>query len=142
MKPDGEGNTIYASWFGDKSANEWRLIARFLRPKTDTHLRGFHSFLESFSPIHGHIGRQSRYGNVWVCDVTGEWHECTRARFSVDATGGGRHRLDFTGGSDGENFFMRNCGFFSETGRPGEVFTRKSTADQRPKIDFDALPRK
>jgi hypothetical protein len=141
VKPDGEGNTIYASWFGDKSANEWRLIARFRRPKTDTHLRGFHSFLESFSPVHGHIGRQARYGNVWVCDVTAEWHECTRARFSVDATGGGRHRLDFTGGSDGKNFFMRNCGFFSETGRPGEFFTRKSTADQRPKIDFDALPR-
>jgi hypothetical protein len=66
VKPYGECNTIYASWFGDKSANEWRLIARFRRPKTDTHLRGFHSFLESFSPVHGHIGRQARYGNVWV----------------------------------------------------------------------------
>ncbi|MHC5111403.1 MAG: DUF3472 domain-containing protein [Planctomycetota bacterium] len=142
VKPDGEGNTIYASWFGDKSANEWRFIARFRRPKTDTHLHGFHSFLESFSPNHGHIGRQARYGNVWVCDVTGEWHECTRARFSVDATGDGRHRLDFMGGGDGEYFFLRNCGFFSETGQPGDVFTRKSTAHERPNLDFSALPRK
>jgi hypothetical protein len=141
VEPDGEGNTIYASWFGDKAANEWRLIARFRRPKTDTHYRGFHSFLESFSPTYGHIGRQCRYGNVWVCDVAGTWHECTRARFSVDATGRGRHRLDFTGGSNGKSFFLRNCGFFSETGRPGDVFERQSTPDQRPKIDFDTLPR-
>ena len=142
VEPDGEGNTIYASWFGDKAANEWRLIARFRRPKTDTHLSGFHSFLESFAPSYGHIGRQCRYGNVWVCDVAGEWHECTRARFSVDATGGGRHRLDFSGGSDGKSFSLRNCGFFNETGRPGEVFVRQSTSGQCPKVDFDALPRK
>lgn len=141
VKPDGAGSTIYAAWFGDKAADEWRLIARFRRPKTDTHLRGFHSFLESFSPTTGHIGRRAGYGNVWVCDVMGAWHECTRARFSVDATGGGRHRLDFTGGSDGNHFFMRNCGFFNETGRPGEVFSRTSTKDEQPKIEFDALPR-
>lgn len=141
VKPDDKGNTIYASWFGDKEANEWRLIARFRRPKTDTHLRGFHSFLESFSPTYGFIGRRANYGNVCVRDVAGDWHECTKARFSVDATGGGRNRLDFTGGSEGDSFFMRNCGFFNETGRPGEVFKRKSTAKQLPKIDFDALPR-
>ncbi|MFC1759259.1 DUF3472 domain-containing protein [Planctomycetota bacterium] len=142
VKPDGMGNTIYASWFGDKSANEWRLIARFRRPKTDTHLRGFHSFLESFSPTYGHVGRRARYGNVWVRDVSGDWHECTRARFSVDATGRGRHRLDFTGGSEGQHFFLRNCGFFSETGQPGKVFTRKTTEQDRPTIDFDSLPQR
>ena len=48
--PNGDGSTTYTSWFGDKAADEWRLIASFQRPKTDTHLRGFHSFLESFSP--------------------------------------------------------------------------------------------
>ena len=141
VKPDGNGNTVYASWFGDKAASEWRLIARFRRPKTDTNLRGFHSFLESFSPSYGHIGREARYGNVWVRDVADKWHECTEARFSVDATGGGRHRLDFTGGSQGHSFFMRNCGFFNETGRPGAIFTRTSTAAQRPNIDFATLPR-
>lgn len=140
VEPDGLGNTVYASWFGDKSADEWRLIARFRRPKTDTHYTGFHSFLESFSPTYGHVGRQAKYGNVWVRDVTGKWHECTRARLSVDATGRGRHRLDFAGGSVDEHFFMRNCGFFNETGRPGEVFSRQSTARLRPNIDFDALP--
>ena len=140
VTPDGAGNTIYTSWFGDKSQDEWLLIARFRRPKTNTHLRGFHSFLESFSPTYGHILRESRYGNVWVCDTDGNWHECTQARFSVDATGGGRHRLDFTGGSDGQHFFLRNCGFFNETGTPGSSFTRDSTADQQPEIDFESLP--
>lgn len=139
VEPDGKGNTVYTSWFGDKTS-EWRLIASFRRPKTDTHLRGLHSFLESFSPAHGFIGRRAFYGNVWVRDVDGKWHECTRARFSVDATGGGRHRLDFAGGADGNRFFLRNCGFFNETGRPGDTFSREGTSE--PDIDFDALPTK
>jgi hypothetical protein len=135
--PDGQGNTVYTSWFGDKQAGEWRLIASFRRPKTDTHLRGFHSFLESFSPAYGHIGRRAFYANTWVRDVDGNWHECTRARFSVDATGGGRHRLDFTGGSKDKRFFLRNCGFFDETGRPGESFDRLATGIEHPEIAFD-----
>jgi len=141
VKPDGKGSTVYTSWFGDQSADEWLLIASFRRPETDTNLRGFHSFLESFSPSHGYIGRRAAYGNVWVRDVEGAWHECTQARFSVDATGGGRQRLDFAGGAEGTSFYMRNCGFFAETGRPGETFTRESTADARPDIEFESLPR-
>ena len=136
VKPDGKGNTTYTSWFGDKAADEWRLIASFRRPKTNTDLRGFHSFLESFSPVHGYIGRRAQYGNVWVRDVDGQWHECTRARFSVDPTGGGRHRLDFAGGAEGKGFYLRNCGFFNETGRPGATFKRDSLADGPPTIKF------
>jgi hypothetical protein len=142
VEPDGMGNTVYTSWFGDRTADEWRLIASFRRPQTDTHLRGHHSFLESFSPTRGYIGRRAFYGNVWVCDVDGKWHECTKARFSVDATGGGRHRLDFTGGADGKRFFLRNCGFFNETGRPGETFSREVTGTDGPGIDFETLPTK
>lgn len=139
--PDGNGGTVYTSWFGDKSADTWHLIASFRRPKTDTHLKGFHSFLESFSPSFGHIGRRALYQNVWVHDTDGKWHECTRARFSVDATGRGRHRLDFTGGAEGHHFYLRNCGFFNETGNPGETFKRASTFNEKPNIDFEALPR-
>ncbi|QEG42039.1 DUF3472 domain-containing protein [Roseimaritima ulvae] len=141
VRPDGEGRTIYTSWFGDKADDTWRLIASFRRPETDTHLTGFHSFLENFSPTYGAETRQAEYGNVWVRDVDEQWHECTRARFSVDATGGGGHRLDFIGGAEGDHFFMRNCGFFNETGKPGQSFTRQSTASDQPQIEFDALPR-
>ncbi len=142
VEPDGNGMTTYTSWFGDKAANEWRLIASFRRPKTDTHLKGFHSFLESFSPTFGYIGRRASYGNVWVGDTNDKWHECIRARFSVDATGGGRQRLDFSGGANGTTFFMRNCGFFSGSAKPGDTFTRQSTKNDQPDIDFDTLPMK
>ena len=64
--PTGNQETTYTSWFGDKEKQEWLLIASFRRPKTDTHLRGFHSFLESFYPTHGHLERRGHYGNVWV----------------------------------------------------------------------------
>jgi hypothetical protein len=141
VKPDGKGSTVYTSWFSEKDAGDWRLVASFRRPKTNTHLTGFHSFLESFSPNLGYIGRGALYGNTWVGDSEGHWTECTKARFSVDATGGGRHRLDFNGGARGDSFFMRNCGFFDETGKPGEWFERSSTNDQQPKVVFEKLPR-
>lgn len=141
VKPDGQGSTTYTSWFGDRDRNEWRLIASFRRPKTDTHLRGFHSFLESFSPEHGFVGRRANYGNVWVRSVDGMWHECVTAKFSVDATGDGRHRLDFAGGSEGMQFYLKNCGFFGEPGVPGTSFTRQASPGMPPQIDWDSLPR-
>jgi hypothetical protein len=141
VEPDGKGNTVYTSWLADKSDGRWRLIASFRRPMTDTHLRGFHSFLESFAPEYGFIGRRARYGNVWVGDVDGKWHPCTQARFSVDATGDGRHRLDFSGGVEGDDFFLRNCGFFPAAVRPGETFTRQSPDAQSPGVNVERLPR-
>ena len=141
IKPDSEGNTVYTSWFGDKQKSEWHLIASFRRPKTSTYLRGFHSFLESFSPGYGHIGRRASYGNVWVADTDSQWHKCTEARFSVDATGNGRHRLDFGGGSEGTHFFLRNCGFFSSSAKPGTVFKLAPRNSEAPAINFDQLPR-
>lgn len=141
VTPNSDGSTDYTSWFGDKQAEEWRLIASFRRPKTETYLRGFHSFLENFDPSTGHLTRRGQHENIWVCDKDGNWHECLSAQFSVDATGGGGHRLDFAGGSTGPAFFLRNGGFFSESVSPGAKFSRTSTVDDRPMIDFDRLPR-
>ena len=139
VQPDGEGNSIYTSWFGDKAIDEWRLIASFLRPKTNTHLTGFHSFLESFLPNYGHIERRAKFANIWVRDTNDQWHECTRARFSVDVTGRDHHRLDFAGGTHGDHFFLRNCGFFDASSKPGTRYTREATKIS-PKIDFKSLP--
>jgi len=141
VKPDGAGNTEYTSWFGDKTQNEWRLIATFRRPKTDTHLTGFHSFLENFSPAYGHVPRSANYANQWVRDVEGQWHESTGSRFTADATARGRHRLDYAGGASGDHFFMRNCGFFADPVALDQDFERESSAGQKPEIDFDELPR-
>ncbi len=140
VKPDGEGNTVYACWFGEVNTNTWRLIARFRRPKTNTYLVGFHSFLENFDPSRGHMERRGLHGNVWIRDVEERWHECTSGRFSVDATGKGRHRLDYASGSEGGLFFLRNGGFFNDTVTPGSLFTRSSTAQKKPTIDFVSLP--
>jgi hypothetical protein len=139
--PNSKEHTLYTAWFGDKSQEEWRLIASFRRPKTTTYLKGFHSFLENFNPQFGHITRGASYGNVWVVDKDGVWFECTQARLSADATARGRHRLDYNGGSDGDHFFMRNCGFFDDVGKVGTSFNRTSTSKDRPEIDFAKLPR-
>lgn len=135
IKPVENESTRFTSWFGDKSANEWRLIASFLRPKTETNYRRFHSFLENFDPARGHLERRGSYRNVWVQEVGGKWHEVTQAKFSVDATGKGLHRLDYSGGVDNGTFFLRNCGFFNERSQPGEVFVRRPSGEPPPSMD-------
>lgn len=138
--PDGKGNTVYAAWFGEVGKDGWKLIARFQRPKTDKHITGFHSFLENFANNQGHIGRRALYGNQWVLDTEGKWHELTKARFTCDATGEGGHRLDFAGGTAGKAFFMRNCGFFSEYVPANQWFTREPTPERKPVVEVSKLP--
>lgn len=144
VKPIDDNNTHYTCWFSEKS-EDWILVASFRRPKTSTHLRGFHSFLESFDPSHGYISRRCSYGNVWVADTNGKWHACDKAKFSVDPTGGSRHRLDFEGGVDGSQFFLHNCGFFSGAVKAGTMFqlpeTKAGQASVPPAIELDSLPR-
>ncbi|QDT04818.1 hypothetical protein K227x_32150 [Rubripirellula lacrimiformis] len=141
VKPDGMGNTQYTSWFSEKQSGPWLLVASFRRPKTNKHLTGFHSFLENFSPDFGHVQRSANYANQWVRGTDGRWQEITQAKFTGDATARGRHRLDFAGGNRGDAFFLKNCGFFDDQVDVDQVFVRSSTADQRPDVDFDALPR-
>jgi hypothetical protein len=141
VKPDGQGNTRYTSWFAEKDSSDWRLIASFRRPKTDKPLTGFHSFLENFSPSFGHLGRSARYGNQWVRDTEGRWHEVTRGKFTGDGTARGRHRLDYAGGVRGEAFYLRNCGFFDQPVKLDQVFERSSTSAESPEIDLDQLER-
>jgi Domain of unknown function (DUF3472)/Domain of unknown function (DUF5077) len=140
VRPVQDDKTIYTCWFAPKS-EDWQLVASFQRPKTNSHLRGFHSFLESFDPSRGHVQRRCSYGNIWVCDTTGRWHACDRAKFSVDPTGGGRHRLDFEGGVEADQFYLRNCGFFSGKAKTGEIFKSQIRPEQPPKVDFATLPR-
>ncbi len=143
VKPDGNGNTLYTSWFGEKQADEWQLIASFHRPKTDKHLTGFHSFLENFAPDYGNRERTADYGNAWVRSVDGNWHEITRARFTGDATARGRHRIDYAGGSRGNVFFLKHCGFFDGVAtEPSLDQTLERAANsQPPTINFEELPR-
>ena len=142
VTPNGDNTTTYTAWFGDKEADEWRLMASFRRPRTDTHLTGFHSFLENFSTRTGAVERMGLYRNQWVCDTEGTWHEITRARFTADATARGGHRLDYAGGTRDGVFFLKNCGFFDDRVSFDQWFEKPSNPDARPVIDLEMLPMK
>ena len=84
--------------------------------KSSTTLTGMYSFLENFVPNAGCYTRMGEYGNQWVRDVGGKWHEMTTARFTQDATANKQVRLNYTGGVRQENkFCLKNCGFCPQT---------------------------
>lgn len=135
--PDGNGNTIYTAWFHapENGADHWQLIAKFKRPKTDKHLTGLHSFLENFNDRNGHLGRMARHGSQWARDTDGTWHELLTARFTGDDIANRRYRLDFAGGTEGSQFFMRNGGFFDQPVTLGTVFKRDPSPAGQPTVD-------
>ncbi|MCP4604875.1 MAG: DUF3472 domain-containing protein [Proteobacteria bacterium] len=138
-QPLGNDSTEFTAYFYAPEIGKWELIARFRRPKTDTHLTRMHSFLENFITATGQFSRKGLYGNQWIYDTAGHWYELTQARFTADATARKENRLDYSGGVEGNRFFMKNCGFFNERSDIGTVFTRKPT-EKSPDIDFSQLP--
>jgi len=139
VKPDGKGSTVYTSWFGEVGKGDWRLIASFRRPETDTWLKGFHSFLENFYDANGYQRRGAVFGNQWVRDTAGSWHEITAARFTGDGTAGGGHRLDYAGGVTKGGFFLRNGGFFNDRVPLNRQFELPPGTGRKPEIDFSKL---
>ncbi len=138
-KPDGQGNTIYSGWFYALETEQWQLIASFLRPKTDKHLTGIHSFLENFSDRNGWLERLGHYGNQWARDTQGNWISLEQARFTGDDIVRRGYRLDFVGGVVGQQFFLRNGGFFAETVSLGSRFTRPASERPEPAIALEQL---
>lgn len=138
-EPDGASNTVYTAYFFAPEKGEWMLIASFRRPKTNTYLKRFHSFLENFIPEQGDKDRRVLFRNQWVGDVAGNWTELTKAVFTYDNTAAKGYRMDYAGGVENGSFFLRNCGFFSDYTPYRAAFERTKTAKQ-PVIDFDKLP--
>lgn len=140
-KPVDKSHTIYTSYFFDPKKGKWLLIASFKRPQTNTYLTRLHSFLENFDPEMGNVDRMANYGNQWACDINGNWHELTNARFTGDQTARKGFRQDYAGGlsKDHNSFFLRNGGFFSEFVKLDEQFDRLSYKI-KPEIDFNKLP--
>jgi hypothetical protein len=54
-EPAGDGTTVYTAYFYPPEEGKWLLLASFKRPKTDTYLTRWHSFLENFSPDMGAV---------------------------------------------------------------------------------------
>lgn len=137
--PVANNKTEFTSWFYAPETGSWQLIASFRRPKTYTWLTGLYSFLESFSPETGYIGRKVQYGNQWARDTNGTWHELTNAQFNGDATAESQSRMDFAGGVESTKFYLRNCGFFSNFVKINTPLTR-TPSGIAPVINFNTLP--
>lgn len=138
-KPDNNRATDFTAWIYLVDRGGWNLIASWKRPEISKHLTGFHSFLENFNPNNGHYGRRVLFSNRWVRTAVGDWLPIESARFTVDATYNAEQRIDAIGGTDGDQFFLQNGGFFSTIVPPGSNFSVTPPATA-PDIDFDSLP--
>jgi len=138
-EPTGNGKTDFTAWFFAPEVNEWKLIASFRRPKTDTYLTRLYSFLENFYTTTGHVTRRADFSNQWVYSVNNDWIELNKIRFTADATARKESRMDYSGGVEGNKFFLKNCGFFSKT-TPIDTFFQRDGIGETPIINFDELP--
>ena len=132
-EPDGAGNTTYTAYFFAPEKSEWMLIASFKRPKTNTYLKRFHSFLENFEPDQGDKERRVLFGNQWIADAAGNWTELTHAIFTYDNTAAKGYRMDYAGGVENGQFFLQNCGFFARFTPYKSPFSR-NPSHQKPVI--------
>ncbi len=139
VHPDDNGGTVYTAYFFDNAMDKWRLVASFRRPETSTWYTNAHSFLENFNPVMGYINRKAHYENQWARTVNGEWVPVSRARFTCDATGHQKQRLDYSGGAADKGFFLTMGGFFDDYMTSGTFFDRKDKAADAPDIDFSTL---
>jgi hypothetical protein len=135
-EPVRNNYTNYTAWFYADS--QWRLIASFSRPATNTYLTRFHSFLENFIPETGNISRQAFYQNQWARTKNGEWKPITQAQFTYDNTAKQGYRLDYSGGAENGKFYLRNCGFFNDKTLYKSVFSH-SANPLMPNINLSKL---
>ena len=138
-QPQSDNSTIYTAYFFVPEENKWLLIASFKRPATNTYLKNLHSFLENFITETGDQTRMAIYKNQWVRDVNGVWTEITSAKFTADQTARKRFRIDYEGGVKGNNFYLKNCGFFFPSVTIDSQF-KIEKSNNPPVIDFSQLP--
>jgi hypothetical protein len=138
-QPQSDNSTIYTAYFFAPEENKWLLIASFKRPTTNTYLKNLHSFLENFITETGDQTRMAIYKNQWVRDANGVWTAITSAKFTADQTARKRFRLDYEGGVKGNDFYLKNCGFFSPSVTIDSQFKIEKYTNA-PVIDFLQLP--
>lgn len=138
VEPDGNGNTIYTAYFKDPEVDEWKLIASFLRPQTNTWYTHPYSFLENFNPEKGYETRKAYYHQLWARDTQGNWHDLNKAVFTTDDIGRRAYRLDYKGGVETGRYYLQHCGFFNDH----SIVDSSIGQDQgeAPIIDFESLP--
>ena len=138
-EPTGNDETDFTAWFFAPESGQWKLIASFRRPKTDTYLTRLHSFLENFYTETGNITRKGFYTNQWIFSTENQWIEITKSKFTADATARKESRMDYSGGAENQAFYLQNCGFFNLTTSIDSYFERQ-TSGVPPIINFEDLP--
>lgn len=140
VRPDDKGNTIYTAYFFATEEGQWRLVASFLRPKTDTWYTRAHSFLENFNPEQGYLPRQVEFTNQWARGTDSVWRQVSQATFTHDATAKAGVRRDYQGGlvADSSAFYLKMGGFFNESTPLRSQFELETTG-VAPNIDLEEL---
>lgn len=133
-----EGHTEYRGYFYAPETGQWKLIAAFSRPETNTYVARPHSFLENFLPEAGQFERKAFYNRQFLRDTQGNWVELNQAKFTYDATARKGSRLDYQGGEEQNRFYLRNTGFFTGPTPYLSEFTRPSSNDA-PVIPWQSL---
>ncbi len=142
VRPDGKGNTVYTAYFYATEDGEWRMVAEFLRPQTNTWYTHPHSFLENFNPEQGYLTRKVQFKNQWARTTDGRWVRPLKAIYTNDGTARAGVRLDYAGGQteDGKALFLKMGGFFDENVQTGAQFALPAYDNtQPPQIDWEAL---
>ncbi|MEG0039974.1 DUF3472 domain-containing protein [Bacteroides sp.] len=140
IRPDGKGNTVYTAYFFATEEDKWRLVASFLRPKTNTWYKNAHSFLENFSPEQGYLTRQVEFTNQWALGTDGVWRRIDHATFTYDATAAAGVRLDYQGGvTPNQSAFYLKMGGFFDGATPLRSKFERTAPGKVPEIDLKKL---
>jgi hypothetical protein len=111
--PANNNSTNYAAWFFAPEEGRWIFIASFARPATQTYLKDLYSFIENFDDTQGYFTRKAWYHNQWVHTTGGNWQVLNKVVFTGDLTAEKKFRMDYSGGTEGNRFYLRNGGFFN-----------------------------
>jgi hypothetical protein len=132
--------TVFTAYFKEKGQAEWQLVASFKRPQSGFYLKGLYSFLENFDPEMGTVTRKVFFGNEWICSTANKWYPINEALFTGDATANINYRKDYSGGTEKDFFYLRNCGFFDDFTKLRSNLIRYSSGKDHPQINFEKLP--
>ena len=136
LTDSAKANTIYSGYFFIPETGRWKLIASFSAPKDGNYLTNLYSFSENFWGVNGQLERKVYMGNQWIQKANGRWEEILTSKFSYDATGRAGHRIDYSAGAEGKQFYLSHGGFKPSNIAYGNTLFRQASA-LRPQVDLN-----
>ncbi|MGE5610504.1 MAG: DUF3472 domain-containing protein [Bacillota bacterium] len=119
--------TAFAAYFFLPESNTWKHLVTFRTATGGANLKGLYSFIEDFRRD-GKSAQEMRraiFGNGWVLDLNGQWHELIQARFTASgATWEAKDTIDAG---------LANDRFYLQTGGDTQTHTPLKSTINRPK---------